>query len=192
MLCGKKKNFKFVLPIIGCVLATAGLSAKAQIASGVASVQLNATLKESLTVSATPANVSFNLIAGGTAQGNVPVGITTTWVLNGSRSSVTLSGYFSSSTAALTDGAATPTNIPSSDVLGQVTTGLPTAFTAFTQSAPVGTAGAGLELFKQSISAANRSTTRTDNLNLQINLTGLPQLPAGTYTGTLNLQAQAL
>lgn len=191
MLYGKK-YFKFVLPIMGCVLATAGITANAQLTSSVASVQLNATLQESLTVSATPANVTFNLVPGGTALGNAPVAITTSWVLKGSRSSVTLSGYFSSATAALSDGAATPTDIPSSDVLGQVTTGLPTAFTSFTQSAPVGTAGAGLELFNQAISASNRATSRTDNLNLQINLTGLPQLPAGSYTGTLNLQAQAL
>ncbi len=187
-----KKYLKSVLPIIACIFATAGIAANAQVTSSVATVQLKADLQESLTISATPANVNFALIAGGTAQGNVPVGITTSWVLSNSRSSVTLSGYFSSSTAALTDGAATPTNIPSSDVLGQVTTGLPTAFTAFTQSAPVGTAGAGLELFNQSISGTNRSASRTDNLNLRINLTGLPQLPAGTYTGTLNLQAQAL
>lgn len=187
-----RKYFKSVLPIIACIFVTAGITANAQLTSSVASVQLKADLQESLTISATPANVNFALIAGGTAQGNVPVGITTSWVLSNSRSSVTLSGYFSSATAALTDGAATPTNIPSSDVLGQVTTGLPTAFTAFTQSAPVGTAGAGLELYRQSISGTNRSASRTDNLNLQINLKGLPQLPAGTYTGTLNLQAQAL
>jgi len=34
--------------------------------------------------------------------------------------------------------------------------------------------------------------SRTDTLNMEINLTALPQLPAGTYTGTLYLQAQML
>jgi hypothetical protein len=33
---------------------------------------------------------------------------------------------------------------------------------------------------------------RTDTLNMEINLEGLPQLPAGTYSGTLYLQAQML
>jgi hypothetical protein len=43
------------------------------------------------------------------------------------------------------------------------------------------------------ITAANRSGTRADVMAFNINLTGgtLPQLPAATYTGTLNIQAQA-
>ncbi len=118
--------------------------------------------------------------------------ITTTWVLNASRSTVRLVGYFSSATAALTNGATTPVNIPASEVLGQVTTGTPTSFTAFTQTAPLGAAGAGLTLFTQGLSGTNRTANRTDNLNLEINLAGQPLLPAGTYTGTLNIQAQAL
>jgi hypothetical protein len=120
------------------------------------------------------------------------VAITTTWVLSAGRTAVTLVGYFASATVALTDGAATPDNIPASEVLGQVTTGAPTSFTAFTQTAPLGTAGAGLTLFTQGLSGANRTANRTDNLNLEINLSSQPQLPAGSYTGTLNIQAQAL
>jgi hypothetical protein len=34
--------------------------------------------------------------------------------------------------------------------------------------------------------------SRTDTLNMEIDLEDLPQLPAGTYTGTLYLQAQML
>lgn len=160
--------------------------------SNTATVALNATLSESLTVSATPSTVSFALVSGSTATGSAPVAMTTKWILSNARTSVTLVGYFASATAALTDGATTPTNIPTSEVLGQVTTGAPTTYTAFTQTAPLGPAGAGLTLFTQAISGTNRAATRNDNLNLQINLTSQPQLPAGSYTGTLNLQAQAL
>lgn len=175
------------------LLVLAGSATFAQaLNSSTATVSLNATLSESLTVAATPSNVTFALVSGSTATGSAPVAMTTKWILSGARTSVTLVGYFSSAAAALTDGATTPTNIPTSEVLGQVTTGAPTAFTAFTQTAPLGTAGAGLTLFTQAISGTNRAATRTDNLNLQINLTAQPQLPAGTYTGTLNLQAQAL
>ncbi|HTB96503.1 MAG TPA: hypothetical protein VK716_05810 [Terracidiphilus sp.] len=173
------------------LVATSATFAQA-LNSNTATVALNATLSESLTVAATPANVTFALVNGGTATGNAPVVMTTKWVLSGARTSVTLVGYFSSATAALTDGATTPTNIPTSEVFGQVTSGTPTSYTAFTQTAPLGTAGAGLSLFTQAISASNRASNRSDNLNLQINLTAQPQLPAGTYTGTLNLQAQAL
>jgi hypothetical protein len=119
----------------------------------------------------------------------------TSWIMKGSRSSVTLTGYFSSATAALTGTGSSPANIPTSEVLGQVTTGTPTSFTAFTQTpatGALGTAGASLVLFTQAISGTNRAASRNDNLNLEINLTNQPQLPADTYTGTLNLQAQAL
>jgi hypothetical protein len=103
-----------------------------------------------------------------------------------------LDGYFASASAALTDGNATPDNIPTSEVYGQVPTGTPTSYTAFTQTAALGPSGAGLTLFTQALTSSNRSGTRTDNLSLQINLAAQPQLPAGTYTGTLTLQAEAL
>lgn len=172
---------------VGMVAMTA--PAFCQLNSSVASVALNATLAESLTVSATPGTVNFTLVSGGTAQGSAPVAVTTTWVLNANRSTVTLTGYFSSATAALTSGGSSPVNIPSSEVLGEINSG---TYAAFTNSGPVGTAGAGLEFFSQAITNANRSANRTDNMGLEINLTSQPQLPAGTYTGTLNLEAQAL
>jgi len=160
--------------------------------SNTATVSLTATLGESLTVAATPTAVTFPLVSGSTATGNVPVAITTTWILSGARTSVTLVGYFATATGALSNAGPPVVNIPTSEVLGQVTTGTPTTFTAFTQTAPLGPAGAGLTLFSQALSGTNRASTRTDNLNLQIDLTSQPQLPAGVYTGTLNLQAQAL
>lgn len=174
--------FTLAVPVIFCQAVN----------SNTATVSLSATLSESLTVAASPSTVTFPLVAGGTATGNAPVAVTTTWVLSGSRTTVTLIGYFASATAALSNAGPPVVDIPTSEVLGQMTTGTPTTFTAFTQTAPLGPAGAGLTLFTQAISATNRSSTRTDNLNLQINLTSQPQLPAGTYTGTLNIQAQAL
>jgi hypothetical protein len=174
------------------LLTLAVPAAVCQLTSNTASVALKATLGESLTVAATPSAVTIPLTSGGTATGTSPVAITTTWVLSATRTAVTLVGYFSSATAALTDGAATPNNIPASEVLGQMTTGTPTTFTAFTQTAPLGAAGAGLTFFTQALSGTNRTANRTDNLNLEINLASQPQLPAGTYTGTLNIQAQAL
>jgi hypothetical protein len=167
-------------------------SAVCQLNSNTASVALRATLGESLTVAASPSSVAIPLVSGGTAAGTSPVSITTTWVLSSSRTAVTLVGFFSSATAALTNGAATPVNIPASEVLGQMTTGAPTTFTSFTQTAPLGAAGAGLTLFSEPLTGTNRTANRTDNLNLEINLAAQPQLPAGTYTGTLNIQAQAL
>jgi hypothetical protein len=163
----------------------------AQLDSSTASVSLTATMSESLTVAATPSSVTFTLVPGGTALGSAPVAITTTWVVSESRANVILDAYFSSTTLALSGGSPL-IKIPPAEVLGQVLTGTPTAYTAFTQTAALGTAGAGLTLFTQAISSSNYSATRTDNLTLEINLASQLQVPAGTYTGTLTIQAQAL
>jgi len=82
------------------------------------------------------------------------------------------------------------TQIPSSRVLARMSTGLPTAFTPITQNAfaGVGTAGGSLRLYSVTIGGSNKNSTRTDNLDLQLNLVGFPTLPAGSYTGVLNLR----
>jgi len=61
---------------------------------------------------------------------------------------------------------------------------------AFTQSAVggVGTASGSLTLFTETITGANKKSTRTIDLELQLDLTGQTTTP-GTYTGTLNLRA---
>ena len=187
-------NLRFALPagflVLACTLLPRAFGQT--ITSNAAAVGLTATVTETLTVAATPATLTFALVPSGVAAASGPVSIVTTWVLGSANSSVELDGYFASATAALTDGAATPYLIPSSDVLGQVTTGTPTTFTPFTGTGVVGTAGAGLILFTQAITDANRSATRTDALALEINLTATPQLPAGSYTGTLTIQANAI
>jgi len=178
----------FVLILVGI----SSRSAMAQLNSNSATVALNATLSEALSVSATPSAVNFTLVPGGTAAGSAPVAITTSWVLNAVRGSVNLYAWFATPSAALTDGASTPNNIPSSEFYASTPNGIPTSLTAFTQSNTLGVAGGGLKLFSQTLSSSTREASRTDNLSLQINLTSQPQLPAGTYSGTLNLQVQAL
>jgi hypothetical protein len=118
-----------------------------------------------------------------------PVVITTSWDVNpGQTNTVSLMAYFTTPAQALVGPA---TQIPASRVLGRMTTGLPVAFTAITQNAVggVGTAGGSLRLFAQNITGANKKANRTDNLDLQINLTGFPTLAPGLYSGTLNLKA---
>jgi len=183
-----------ILQIILVLLLCCSLQreGRAQINSSTAAVALTATLGELLSITATPSAVTFTLVQGGVAVGSAPVAIQTKWLFLPTRANLFLNGYFASSTAALTDGAATPDYIPASAVLGQMTTGSPTTYTAFTQNTVLGPAGAGLLLFTQSLTSLTRASTRTDNLSLEINLASLPQLPAGVYTGTLTLQAEAL
>jgi hypothetical protein len=158
----------------------------AQLNSKTAAVSLNAALSSSITVTASPGLVNFNLPPSGVANGSVPVSITTSWVLPVLFGQVTEYAYFASPASALADGAGD--NIPSANVSGSFDGG---AFSAFAGTSPFA-AGSSMTLFNQFVLILlNSSATRTDTLNLRIDTTGLG-LPAATYTGVLHIQAQAI
>jgi hypothetical protein len=161
------------------------LSAQAQI------ISLAASAASTLTVTVTSGAVQT--IAGVTdnAVNSFPsaVVIQTAWNVNpGQTNTVNLVAYFTIPAQALVGGA---TQIPSSRVLGRMLTGTPTTFTTISQNGigGVGTAGGSLRLFAVNIGGGNKNTSRTDNLDLQLNLVGFPALPAGSVTGVLNLRA---
>jgi len=157
--------------------------------SSAQTIALNANLAESLTVSLSAASVNFTLSPGSaTNAGSAGVTATTAWTLAPGRTSVGVYAYFASAAAALTDGAGD--NIPSSAFYISNNGG---AAAALTNTVAYGGANAGLKLGTTAITSANRSANRTDAMTFNINLTGgtLPQLPANTYAGTLNIQAQA-
>jgi hypothetical protein len=177
-----KTRFAVALALLGLALAGAP-AAYAQLNSNQATVNLNAVLGESLTVSAGPGTVNFALAASGIANGSAPVSITTSWVLDSSRSSVACYAFFASAVA-LTDGT---NNIPTANVQGSINGGAWAAFTG--GSGPFGTESQ--QIFSVAIGAGNRNSSRVDSLDLRIDSTGLG-LPASTYTGVLNIQAQAI
>ncbi len=187
--------FRIVI-IVGAIVGAALVHDSgfaASLNSNAPTVALNGSLAESLTVSAAVSTVSFTLVPGSTVAGSTAIPITTTWVLGPSRTSIKLYGYFGKSVAALTDGYTHPDNIPSADVLGRVPTGTPTSFTAFSQTnAGFGHAAASLLLYTQTIALTSHNFvgTRTDDLSLEIATPAT--LPAGNYTGTLTLKAQAI
>ena len=118
-----------------------------------------------------------------------PVVIQTAWNVNpGQTNTVNLVAYFSLPAQALVSGS---TTIPSSRVLARMTTGIPTTFTAIAQNGigGIGPAGGSLGLFSVNIGGPNKNSSRTDNLDLQLDLVGLAPLPAGTYAGVLNIRA---
>jgi hypothetical protein len=184
---------KGLLGGLTALAASAALSAtaSAQVPSGIANVNLNATLLHWVTVRVTGgSSVNFALTQNAATNGDVPTVIHTAWDLNPGRiGAVRLYGYFSVPSQALSDG--TGNNIPASWVLGQMPTGTPTTYTAFTQTNPVGPAAGSLALFTTNITGSNKIGSRTDNLNLRIDLTG-HTLPAATYTGVLRIQARAI
>ena len=166
---------------------------QAQLNSNSSTITLNASLGESISVSASPSTVTFNLVPGGIAMGSSPIAITTTWILSSSRGAVYLDGSFGTATSALVGSSFPPVSIPTSAVLGLMSTGLPIVFSPFSVNTPLGVVSAGLPLFTQILSSSNVNSSRTDNLTLEINLILQPQLPsASNYTGSLLLQAQAL
>lgn len=160
-------------------------AARAQINSNVAGVNLAATLNTSLTLVAAPNAVNFALVQNGVATGSTAVTVTTIWTLRPNVGDVTVYGYFASPAAALSNGAGA--DIASARVSGSANGG---PFTPFTSNSPFA-AGSSMTLATWRILGNNRNGTRQDTLGLQIDTTGLP-LPAGTYTGVLNIQAQAL
>jgi hypothetical protein len=176
--------------MVGFAIMLSASIASAQLNSGAQTIALNANLAESLTLNLSANSVNFTLSAGSASNaGSAGITATTAWTLAPGRNAVNVYAYFTSATAALTDGSGD--NIPSS------------AFFISDNAAPsvalintvtYGAANAGLRLANVPITAANRSGSHADAMTFNINLTGgtLPQLPASAYTGTLNIQAQAL
>jgi hypothetical protein len=183
------KKSLVLMAALALVLGVSSLASAQALDSGAKTIALNATLNESLTLNLSASTVNFTLAAGSAANaGSANVTATTKWVLKPGRSAVAVYAYFSSATAALSDSLGN--NIPSSAFSIADNAGTATALTAIT---PYNAGASGLRLQNVAISSANRSSQVTDNMAFNIDLSGgsLPQLPAGTYTGTLNIQAQA-
>ena len=178
-------RFKLLALSVLLTLGARGLLAQSQV------ISLAATAPGILNV--TVQSGAVQTIAGLTdnALNNfpTPVVIHTDWNLKpGQTNMVSLVAYFSIPAQAMNGGAI---HIPSSRIQGRMTTGLPAVFTPMTQNAigGVGSAGGSLGLFSVSISGANKNASRTDNLDLRLDLVGFPTLPAGAYTGVLNIRA---
>jgi hypothetical protein len=149
---------------------------------------------QSLSISVSPGTANFTLASGGVSNSQTVV-ITTSWIaLVIGTDTLDIYGYFLSPTAALQNTTNSSYVIPSSAVYGQVTgTGsLVSSYTPFTATTPFGSAS-GLHLSDNTITLllVLGIGSQTDNLAMRINLSGQSQVPAGSYMGTLTLQAVA-
>ena len=165
------------------------MPASAQVLNSAAStITLNAVLSQSVTLTLSANAVNFNLTGGSaTNPGSTSITATTTWTLKPSVGSLKVYAFFANSASALNDGAGN--NIPSADFQISNNGG---AFNPLTNTVPFGGANAGLQLSSTPILGNNKTGTRNDVMNFNINLAPLPNLPAGTYAGTLTIQAQAI
>ena len=105
------------------MIAALSPAAHAQLNSSQVNVTLNATLAESLTVSASSGTLAVPIVPNGTGAPSPALSITTTWALAKApvaRTSVKLFAYFATAVA-LTAGAGD--NIPNTAVLGSANGG---------------------------------------------------------------------
>jgi hypothetical protein len=184
------RSFAFICAVV--VLLPSFSAAAGPANSNIATVALNATLNESLTVTVSSGtSINFTLAPNNAANsGSSSSTITTAWSLKPGRNNIAIWAYFTSATAALNPVTAGNTfTIPSSAVKIQVNgAGL---FNPCSNLSPFSGAASGLQIGTTTITGnSNVIGTRTDTLNYQIDTTVVPQLPADTYTGVLNIQAQ--
>ena len=176
------------LAFLAIALAVATTPAAAQLNSNTGTITINANLPESLTVSLTNPTITIPLTAN-TAVNNstapaLGTDIATAWVLKPGRTAVKVFVY-STVASPLSNGTDT---IPATSILIS-NTGQGGAYSALAAGTPFGT---GLQIgAATAITGTNKNSSRTDTIFFQISTTFNPQLSAGTYTGTLNVQAQA-
>ena len=183
------------LCLSGVLVTTGTVQAAAQVGrlSNAQVISLAAAKSSQLSLAVTSGATQLfpNFVDNTTNTFPSPVVIQTRWDLNpGQTGSVRVIAWFANPAQALLN-SASGTPIPSSRMRGRVATGVPVTVTAFTQNpvGGVGAAGGSLQLLNVNVTGANKTTTRSDNLQLQLDLTGAPVLPPGTYSGTLNIQA---
>ena len=150
---------------------------------------------QSLTVSVSTPGVSWSSLVPGSANnpGSATVNVTTTWSLSpkGGGDNMRLYAYFATPSAALAHQSVCSsgcTDIPSSAFQISVNSG---GFQAVTGTSSY-SAGGTLLVFSQPITGANKTGSRMDTLAFNIDLSALPQLPADTYKGVLNIVAESL
>jgi hypothetical protein len=181
-----RTKYWVMLAALALVMAQ-GTVANAQLNSTQASVNLNAIMSESLSLSAAPGTVNFTpLNSNGVTNGDSDITIDTAWVLKTAKTDVYVYAYFASTTA-LTNTSDASYTIPVGSVQGSVNAGPGTAFTG---NSPFAT-GSSLTVAHVNITGVNKNSSESDTLSLSVDTTGAG-LPAGTYTGTLFVQAQAI
>jgi len=182
-------NLSGTFVLLAIVLAVVAIPAAAQaVNSNTGTVTINANLLETLSVSLTNTTVTIPLIQNTAVnQSTAPAAgtsITTAWVLQPGRTTVKVFVYAAGPTP-LRNGTDT---IPATSI-SISNTGQGGTYNALAAGTPFGT---GLQIGgTTNITGANKSSNRTDTIFFQIDTTFNPQLSAGLYTGTLNVQAQA-
>jgi len=160
--------------------------------SNAATVQLNATVETSVTVAIDNSSIMWNaehsnpLKPGQPSNpGSTGITVTTEWLVPPRNTSVCLYAYFTGLNALIGPHG---NNIPASNFQISANAG---PMQPVDQRIP-GYGVSALELKCEPTTDVNSNGSMTTPLSFNIDLTSLPQLPAGDYTGSLVLQAEAV
>lgn len=186
------------LTILAGLVVFAAPAAQAQIASNATTVALSATKVEVLTLALSSNTLTNTDLSASNVMGAITA--TLDWTLSPSRGNVHLVGWFGTTTA-LTDGLATPNTVSTAEFLGACTSaslagGTCAASGAFSGAAvaAVGSTASASKLLWTSPAITGTTRNQTGvaiGLSFAVDAARVATLPAGTYTGTLNLRAYA-
>jgi hypothetical protein len=158
---------------------------KAQTASNAAAVTVEFDLESTLTVAASPGDITFASTDARHATSSGPISVVTSWNLTAGGVNITTAAYFASAAAALSDGVL---NIPASDVFASIGGGTATACTATNTNVPAATAGATCPAV---FVGTDVEAQGTDTHTLRLSLTSPTDIPASAgYAGTITISAQ--
>jgi|SRR5579871_918042 len=190
-----------LLLLIGVLALSAAVCppSYAQFNSNAGSIVLRATMAEAFSVTVTGGGtVNFTLAPNAAANpGSTTTTIQTAWTLRPGRTRVSVWAWVPDGNAALTDGAGD--NIPASAVTAAAAgSGMPGGALNAVASGGAGVpafitpaTATGVQIGEIHVTGANKTGSMTTTLTWNINTTVVPQLPAASYTGTVNIQAQA-
>ncbi len=184
----RSSSISGTLVFLTIVLAVVTVPAAAQLSSNTGTVTINANLPEALTVNLANTTVTIPLTQNTAInQSSSPAAgtsITTAWVLSPARTAVKVFVY-----AATANPLSNGTDTIPATAISVSNNGQGGTYNALAAGTPFGT---GLQIGgATNVTGANRNANRTDTIFFQIDTTFNPQLSTGTYTGTLNVQAQA-
>ena len=178
------KQATFVLTALLLSLFSAPQS-KAQTSSNAAAVTMSFAVESSLTVAASPSSIVFSPTDARHATASAPIAVTTSWNLAVGGGNVFTVAYFSTNTAALTNGTL---NIPTSNILASINGGTATACTrADVNVAAANPGGICPEIF----AGIGVTAQGTHSDTILLSLSSGTDFPAASYAGTITISTQA-
>jgi hypothetical protein len=178
------KKATFVLTALLLSLFSAPQS-KAQTSSNAAAVTMSFAVESSLTVAASPSSIVFNPTDLRHATASAPIAVTTSWNLAVGGGNIFTVAYFSTNTAALTNGTL---NIPTSNVLASINSGTATACTRADVNVAAGNPGG---ICPEIFAGIGVSAQGTHSDSILLLLSSGTDFPVANYTGTITISAQA-